>query len=142
MAAARSGHETMENPALDSSRPIPPLVRKTIAELRPGLKHLHLRFIVVEKGEPTSTVSSQTIYPARVADETGSIELVAFDARGEALRPGDICEIRWGYAQPRERMLRLFVGKLGQLLRVGRINMLYSVTPDMSAPRSWDDAAP
>jgi len=127
----------MENPALDSSRPIPALVRKRIADLRPGLKHLHVRFIVIEKGEPSSTASGDVIYDVRVADESGSIELVAFGERGAALRPGDICEIRWGYSQARDDMLRLFVGKLGQLQRVGRIEMLFSLSPDMSKPQGW-----
>jgi hypothetical protein len=92
-----------------------------------------MEFVVIEKGPPTSTSSGQLIYKTRVADETGSIVLLAFDERGQALWPGDICSLQMGYTDSKDGCLRLYVGRLGQLLRRGRFKKAFSATPDMSA---------
>lgn len=109
------------NPALDASRPIPELVDVVIKDLRPGMKHLRLQFIVLDEDDsPTRTAQGEPVFHVRVADATGSIILAAFAERGAALRSGDICEVRWGYAAERDGVMQLYVGKIGLIHRVGR----------------------
>lgn len=126
----------VQNPALDPSRPVPVLTRRKIGELTEAhTKHLDMEFVVVEKGPPSSTSNGQLVYPVRVADDTGSILLLAFDERGQALWPGDICALQMGYTDSKDGCLRLYVGRLGQLLRRGRFKKAFSMMPDMSTPK-------
>jgi hypothetical protein len=129
--------EGIENPALDPSRPVPPLVSCKVNGLRPGMKHLRLAGIVLEKGKPFSTSVGEHVVVVKFADETGVVDLTAFDDRGEALTPGDICEIRWGYTQERDGVLRVYIGKLGQIFRTGRFTRHFSEAVDMSTRRDW-----
>lgn len=130
----------MENPALDPSRPIPDLQVRTVRELRSDEKLLWMRrLVVLDKTAESSTKEGLTIWKVLVADETASVFLTAFHDRGKILCPGDIIEVKFGFSQVRGGELRLYIGKLGQLIRHGRCMALYDESVNISETGSLVD---
>jgi len=132
----------MENPALDPSRPIPKLVERKIKDLRSEEKHLWIRrFVVLDKAPEDKTMDGMSIWRVHVADETASVYLSAFGDRGKLLCPGDIAEVKFGYSSVRGGQLRLYIGKLGQIIRHGRCLALFSDATNLSQTGSLVEAA-
>jgi len=130
----------MENPALDPSRPIPELKTRTVRDLRSDEKLLWMkRLVVLDKTAESTTKEGLTIWRVLVADESASVFLTAFHDRGTILCPGDVIEVKFGFSAVRGGELRLYIGKLGQLIRHGRGVALYDDSINISKTGSLVD---
>jgi len=103
-----------------------------IRDLKPGVKNLHLVFIVLDVGKPTKTKDGHEVRSCRVADRTGSINASIWDDFGVHLQAGDIIRFCKGYAQLWKSQLTLYTGRCGYLEKIGEFCMLFSEHPNMS----------
>uniref|UniRef100_A0A0K2VIQ4 Nucleic acid binding protein 2 [Alligator sinensis] n=1 Tax=Lepeophtheirus salmonis TaxID=72036 RepID=A0A0K2VIQ4_LEPSM len=69
-----------------------------------------------------------------VADRTGSVNLSVWDDPGKLINPGDIIRISKVYANVWKKCLTLYIGKGGELSKVGEFCLVFSETPFMSEP--------
>lgn len=103
-----------------------------IKDLRPGMKNLHMYFIVLEIGSATKTKEGHTVWTVRVADKTASINLSVWDALGQALQAGDIIRLQKGYVSLYRGILTLYCGSVGKLFKMGEFCFVFSEFPNMS----------
>ena len=82
--------------------------------------------------ELESTVESTKLTLWQVADETGCINLCAYDLIGDTIRQGDILLLRNGYCSLHRNELSLYVGAQGRLEKVGTFTMQFVEEPNMS----------
>ena len=68
-----------------------------IVELKPLMKNLDLKVIVIEKGQGKELKNKEWLYQCTVADQTGKIFCNFFGEVGEKLKPGDIVFLMSGY---------------------------------------------
>lgn len=105
-----------------------------VKDLRPGLKNLHVMFIVLEIGKPTHTKDGHDVRSCKIADKTGSVNISIWDEVGNVLQTGDICKLTKGYASMWKGCLTLYTGKGGDVHKVGEFCMQFSEVPNMSEP--------
>ncbi|ODN01791.1 SOSS complex subunit B2 [Orchesella cincta] len=107
-----------------------PLV--VVKDLRPGLKNLTMVLITLEIGKPSTTKDGHEVRSMRVADRTGSVNLSIWDEPGTLLQPGDIIRVQKAYASLFKSSLTLYIGKGGEIYKVGDFCLHFSETPNMS----------
>ncbi|KAK3762375.1 hypothetical protein RRG08_031957 [Elysia crispata] len=105
-----------------------------LKDVRPGMKNLHIMFIVLEVGKPTRTKDGHDVRSCKVADKTGSINLSVWDEVGQAIQPGDICKFTRGYACLWKGGLTLYTGKAGEIFKVGEFCFNFVEVPNYSDP--------
>lgn len=103
-----------------------------IRDLKVGSKNIHLIFIVLEVGRPSTTKEGHEIRTCRIADRTGSIHLSVWDSLGSYIQPGDICKLVKGYVALWKGVPTLYMGKGGELTKTGEFCLIFSETPNMS----------
>ncbi|XP_076871410.1 nucleic acid binding protein 1b isoform X3 [Brachyhypopomus gauderio] len=69
-----------------------------------------------------------------VADKSGSITLCVWDEVGALLQPGDIIRLTHGYASLFKGCLTLYIGRTGDLQKIGEFCMVFSEVPNFSEP--------
>lgn len=85
--------------------------RCPVIELKPGMKNLNTKVIVLDKGRPQKVQSGPTLQQFLVADATGMIYLTLYDEKAEAVDISDIIEIKDGCVsqnKPRKVSLGFF----------------------------------
>lgn len=105
-----------------------------LKDVRPGMKNLHIMFIVLEVGKPTRTKDGHDVRSCKVADKTGSINLSVWDEVGQAIQPGDICKFTRGYACLWKGGLTLYTGKAGEISKIGEFCFNFIEVPNYSDP--------
>jgi len=105
-----------------------------LKDVRPGMKNLHLMFIVLEVAKPTTTKDNHTVRTVKVADKSGSINLSVWDEAGQAIMSGDICKFVRGYAALWKSGLTLYTGKIGEIFKVGEFCFNFTELPNFSEP--------
>ncbi|XP_065324291.1 SOSS complex subunit B2-like isoform X2 [Gordionus sp. m RMFG-2023] len=104
-----------------------------IKDIKPGLKNLYVKFIVLEiVGKPNITKDGHSVKTFKIADKTGSINISVWDEPGELLQGGDIVKLHKGYTSIWKGCLTLYVGKGGEILKIGEFCMIFSELPNMS----------
>jgi hypothetical protein len=71
--------------------------RLPIIEMKPGMKNICTKFIVLDKGKPVKVAAGPTLQQFLVADHTAAMFLTLYDEKAEAVDVSDIIEIRDGY---------------------------------------------
>ncbi|XP_005105245.1 SOSS complex subunit B1-A [Aplysia californica] len=105
-----------------------------LKDVRPGMKNLHLMFIVLEVGKPTRTKEGHDVRSCKVADKSGSINLSVWDEASHAIQSGDICKFMRGYASLWKGGLTLYTGKIGEIVKVGEFCFNFAEMPNFSEP--------
>lgn len=100
-----------------------------------------MTLILLESGRPNKTKDGHDVRTCRVADRSGSMNMSIWDEPGEYLQPGDIVRVTKGYTQLWKHCLTLYVGKGGELQRVGDFCMVFSEVPFISEPQPVDVTA-
>jgi len=103
-----------------------------IRDLKPGMKNLTMVIIVLEIGKPSTTKDGHEVRSVRVADKSGSINLSLWGEPGTLLQPGDIIRVTKAYVSVFKSFLTLYVGKGGELVKVGDFCLQFTEVPNMS----------
>uniref|UniRef100_A0A5S6QUU9 OB domain-containing protein n=1 Tax=Trichuris muris TaxID=70415 RepID=A0A5S6QUU9_TRIMR len=111
-----------------------------IRELTANMRYISLQFIILEIGPPRRTRDGHDVRLIRIADQTGSVNLSAWDEIGSAMSAGDICKLANGYTSYHRGCLTVNCGKLGELRKIGEFCMLFSDHPNMSLPNPAETA--
>jgi len=95
-------------------------VEATVAQLRPGMKSVNIRFLLVEMGsarEVTSRRDGSThrVADATVGDPTGTVLLSLWDDAIDSVEVGKTYRLENGYTSLFQGHLRLNVGRYGRL---------------------------
>ncbi|CAB4059780.1 SOSS complex subunit B2,SOSS complex subunit B1-B,SOSS complex subunit B1,SOSS complex subunit B homolog,SOSS complex subunit B1-A [Lepeophtheirus salmonis] len=106
----------------------------SVRSLKPGLKDLQLKCIVLEIGRPNLTKDGHEVRTVKVADRTGSVNLSLWDEPGKLINCGDIVRLSKVYTNVWKNCLTLYIGKGGELSKVGEFCLVYSETPFLSEP--------
>ncbi|XP_051753127.1 nucleic acid binding protein 1b [Ctenopharyngodon idella] len=105
-----------------------------IKDLKPGLKNINLVFIVLETGRVSKTKDGHEVRSCKVADRTGSITISVWDEVGSLIQTGDIIRLNRGYASLFKGCLTLYIGRTGDLQKIGEFCMIFSEVPNFSEP--------
>lgn len=105
-----------------------------IKDLKAGLKNINLVFIVLETGRVSKTKDGHEVRSCKVADRTGSITISVWDEVGSLIQTGDIIRLTRGYASLFKGCLTLYIGRTGDLQKIGEFCMIFSETPNFSEP--------
>ncbi|CAG0923688.1 unnamed protein product [Notodromas monacha] len=125
-----------------------------LRDLNPGMKHVNLVVIVLDVGEdlfqdggfdsllllfvsgaPTVTKEGREVRTVRVADRTGSANVSVWDEYGRLICPGDILSLQKVYVSVWKSCMTVYVGKFGEIQKLGDFCMVFLETPDFSAPK-------
>ncbi|KAL1130489.1 hypothetical protein AAG570_011737 [Ranatra chinensis] len=109
-----------------------------IKDIRVGMKNLALTFIVLEVGNPIMVKENHEVRTLKVADATACINLSLWDEPGHLLSPGDIVRITKGYTNMWRNCLTLYVGKGGDIDRIGDFCMVFNEQVNMSESNAFD----
>ena len=122
----------------DSSGPAFTLVR----DMKPTARNVNFVVMVLESvGLPHRSKEGETVKTYKVADRSGSINLCVFGDNTQYIKPGDILRVKSGYTSLFKNILTAYVGKNGEMKRVGEFCLLISEEPFMSNPRPPTDWA-
>ncbi|CAG7815296.1 unnamed protein product [Allacma fusca] len=88
--------------------------------------------ITLDIGKASVTKDQHEVRSIRVADKSGSINLSLWDEPGTLLQPGDIIRVNKAYASVFKSALTLYIGKGGELHKLGDFCLVFSETPNMS----------
>jgi len=110
----------------------PPLT--SIKDLKPGMNSLHLSFIVLDIGLPSTTKENQEVRTVKVADKSGMVNLSVWNELGKALQSGDIIRMSRGYTGMFKNCLTVYTTRAGDFHKIGDFCMIFSETPYMSDP--------
>ncbi|XP_051563021.1 nucleic acid binding protein 1b [Myxocyprinus asiaticus] len=105
-----------------------------IKDLKAGVKNINLVFIVLETGRVSKTKDGHEVRSCKVADRTGSITISVWDEVGSLIQPGDIIRLNRGYASLFKGCLTLYIGRTGDLQKIGEFCMVFSEVPNFSEP--------
>jgi len=103
-----------------------------VKDLKPGMKNLSMILIVLDIGKASKTKDNHEVRSIRVADKSGSVNLSVWDEPGTLIQPGDIIRVNKAYASLFKSCLTLYIGKGGELFKVGDFCLVFSETPNMS----------
>ncbi|XP_040566695.1 SOSS complex subunit B1 [Lepeophtheirus salmonis] len=106
----------------------------SVRNLKPGLKDLQLMCIILDIGRPNVTKDGHEVRTVKVADKTGAVNLSVWDDPGKLINSGDIIRISKVYTNVWKNCLTLYIGKGGELSKVGEFCLVFSETPFMSDP--------
>jgi len=95
-------------------------VEATVAQLRPGMKSVNIRFLLVEMGSPREVTSrrdgsTHRVADATVGDPTGTVLLSLWDDAIDSVEVGKTYRLENGYTSLFQGHLRLNVGRYGRL---------------------------
>ena len=95
-------------------------IEATVAELKPGMRHVNITFKVVNASEERSVESrkdgeTHRISDAVVGDSTGTIKMPIWNDNIEAMNEGETYTLSNGYAGLFKGSLRLHIGKFGTI---------------------------
>ncbi|XP_043196064.1 SOSS complex subunit B1-B-like isoform X2 [Amphibalanus amphitrite] len=107
-----------------------------VREMKPGIKNITINLIILDIGRPNKTMEGHDVRTCRVADRSGSINMSVWDEPGGLLQTGDIIRVTKGYTNIWKNCLTLYVGKGGDLQRIGDFCMVFSELPFMSEPQT------
>ncbi|KJE89412.1 hypothetical protein CAOG_00886 [Capsaspora owczarzaki ATCC 30864] len=111
-----------------------------IADLKPSMRSVRIRCIVLEKGESQRTKDDTLVTSCLVADASGSVRLTVWDDLCLHIQPSDILHITNGYCSLFKGSLTVYTGKAAMVERVGEFTMSFSETPNMSSVQWPADA--
>ncbi|KAI8761247.1 SOSS complex subunit B2 [Biomphalaria glabrata] len=119
---------------VDRGKTVPEQQYLSLKDIRPGMKNLHIIFIVLEVGKPTRTKDGHDVRSCKVADKTGSMNVSVWDEAGHVIQSGDICKFLRGYASLWKGSLTLYTGKIGEILKIGEFCLNFIEMPNFSDP--------
>ncbi|CAL1545830.1 unnamed protein product [Lymnaea stagnalis] len=119
---------------VDRGKTIPEQSYLSLKDVKPGMKNLHIIFIVLEVGKPTRTKDGHDVRSCKVADKTGSMNVSVWDEAGHVIQSGDICKFMRGYASLWKGSLTLYTGKIGEILKIGEFCFNFIEIPNFSEP--------
>ncbi|XP_065150067.1 nucleic acid binding protein 1b isoform X1 [Paramisgurnus dabryanus] len=105
-----------------------------IKDVKHGLKNINLVFIVLEIGRVSKTKVGHEIRSFKVADLTGSITFSVWDQVGGLIQTGDIIRLNRGYTTLFKGCLTLYIGRTGDIQKIGEFCMIFSEVPNFSEP--------
>ncbi|OQV18527.1 putative SOSS complex subunit B1-A [Hypsibius exemplaris] len=109
------------------------LVITAVRDMKPSTKNVNFIVMVLEPvGFTHRTKDGPEVKTFKVADRTGSINLCVFGENASYLKPGDIVRVKQGYSSLFRNSLTAYVGKIGELKRVGEFCFIISEEPNMS----------
>lgn len=122
-------------------------VEATVAELKPSMRSLTIKFKVVEIGEEREITSRDTgeshrVVDARVGDSTGTVLVPLWDDAIDNMEVGSTYKLTNGYTGLFRGNLRLNVGKYGQIAEAEEAIEDIKSDNDMSAAEHEDDRPP
>lgn len=103
-----------------------------IRHLKPGQKDLLITCIVLDIGRPNHTKENHEVRTVKVADKSGSVNLSLWDEPGKLISCGDILRLSRCYTNVWKNCLTLYIGRGGELLKVGEFCLLFAEVPFMS----------
>ncbi len=83
-------------------------------------------------GRPNLTKDGREVRTVKVADKTGSINLSLWDEPGKLVQSGDIVRMTRAYLNVWKGCLTLYLGKGGELARVGDFCLVFAEQPFLS----------
>eukprot|EP00096_Caligus_rogercresseyi_P001554 TRINITY_DN1256_c0_g1_i1.p1 TRINITY_DN1256_c0_g1~~TRINITY_DN1256_c0_g1_i1.p1 ORF type:complete len:205 (+),score=36.81 TRINITY_DN1256_c0_g1_i1:40-654(+) len=105
-----------------------------VRNLKPGLKDLQLKCIVLEISRAKMTKDGHEVRTVKVADRSGSVNLSLWDEPGKLINSGDIVRLTKVYTNVWKNCLTLYIGKGGELSKVGEFCLVYNEMPFLSEP--------
>ncbi|XP_037940090.1 SOSS complex subunit B homolog [Teleopsis dalmanni] len=106
-----------------------------IKDIKPGLKNIHVIFIVLEIGTATITKENREVRNFKVGDPSACINVSIWDEPGKLIQPGDIIKLTKGYASIWRNCLTLYSGKNGEVFKIGEFGMIFNEQLNMSEPK-------
>ena len=107
-----------------------------IGELRPGMKNVDLKAIVLHKDKAKELKNKDTLHQCFIADSTGKINCNFFGEVGESLRCGDIVYLMGAYTGVFNGHMVLYQSSKGGAYRLRDFYFEFDaspqVTPNMS----------
>ena len=89
-------------------------------------------FSFSQVGRPNLTKDGREVRTVKVADKTGSINLSLWDEPGKLVQSGDIVRMTRAYLNVWKGCLTLYLGKGGELARVGDFCLVFAEQPFLS----------
>ncbi len=91
-----------------------------VEDLEPKMSKLHIKFKVIDKGEPRVVSSrrdgsSHTVLDATVGDETGTVVVPLWDDSIDQLKIGNVYELKNGFTGLFRRQLRLKISSRSEV---------------------------
>jgi len=105
-----------------------------IKDIRHGMKNLNLTFIILDVGNAVIVKENREVRTVKVADASACINLSLWGESGQLLFPGDIVRLTKGYANIWRDCLTLYMGKAGDLDKIGEFSMVFNEQLNMSEP--------
>ncbi|XP_051985693.1 nucleic acid binding protein 1b [Xyrauchen texanus] len=90
--------------------------------------------VLYVSGRVSKTKDGHEVRSCKVADRTGSITISVWDEVGSLIQPGDIIRLSRGYASLFKGCLTLYIGRTGDLQKIGEFCMVFSEVPNFSEP--------
>jgi len=87
-------------------------------------------------GRPNVTKDGHEVRSCKVADKSGSVNVSVWDEPGVLLQPGDLIRVSKGYVSVWKNCLTLYIGKGGEIQKIGEFCMVFSELPNMSEPNA------
>ncbi|XP_058635158.1 nucleic acid binding protein 1b isoform X3 [Onychostoma macrolepis] len=85
-------------------------------------------------GRVSKTKDGHEVRSCKVADRTGSITISVWDEVGSLIQTGDIIRLSRGYASLFKGCLTLYIGRTGDIQKIGEFCMIFSEVPNFSEP--------
>eukprot|EP00736_Rhodelphis_marinus_P009289 Rmarinus@m.10078 len=111
-----------------------------LCNLRPNMKSVSVRFIVLDKGEKKRTKEGRVVAEFVVADGTGSVSFNAWDQLVDQLLPGDIILLVNGRPHMFKGSMYLATTKLSTVTRCGDFTMVFKEEPNMTKTQWTQDS--
>ncbi|XP_042581422.1 SOSS complex subunit B2-like [Cyprinus carpio] len=89
---------------------------------------------IKRKCRVSKTKDGHEVRSCKVADKTGSITISVWDEVGSLIQTGDIIRLNRGYASLFKGCLTLYIGRTGDLQKIGEFCMIFSEVPNFSEP--------
>ena len=90
----------------------------SLVELKPQMKNLDLKVIVLTKDQPKELKNKEVLYQCLVADQTGMINCNFYGEAGQAIKTGDIVFLLGAYTSVYKDRMVLYQSQRGGLYRL------------------------
>lgn len=113
-----------------------------IAELKPDLRSINVRFLVIEKASVRQVRSKTTgclheVCEYTVSDDTGSIKLTLWNDEVDEVSLNETYNLVKGYIRVYDECMFLSLGRLGTITISEEKICRVEAAPDMSKPFAW-----
>lgn len=103
-----------------------------IKDIQNNMNNIMITCIVLEVNSAVPLKDNHEVRTVKVADSSGSINFSVWDEAGSILFPGDIIRVHRAYAIYFRNCLTLYVGKNGEIEKIGDFIMTFNESVNMS----------